>query len=413
MPNPTLPAAKQPGSSLEQPISSRYSPSRKAWALRSAVFALGIFALLNVVLWKTVGEDKPKGSAHDSVQDLWNGGGSIDLTVNGFKNLPQRPTVVLLGSSLVMHPFWAMDVELDSKLEDIFHHHVSTTLVNTLAAHGHPNQHVYSLAVFGEMASDAYIFVNELLKGNKKPDVLVFCIAPRDFGDSFLTAPFATFTFRKLVGLSNFAPYADAYLPGWQDKADFVATHVCYFYGKRWRLQHEINKGFDRLLRLAGIDTSGSSLDQSSFKTKDQPGFQMIGMTKDRWNNSEKEYRQRYRGMGDKDFAVQMGFLKKLLEQCRSRGIKVVLVNMPLTDINRNLLPPNFYDDVFRPRIKELAEQSENAQFIDLGESKDFVYGDYWDTSHLNNIGGHKLLHHIVPAIESDLDTIQGSAATP
>jgi Protein of unknown function (DUF1574) len=399
MPAPTLPVAKQRGSSLVEPLQSSHLPPYKRLVLTASVCAAVIFVLLNLVLWKSVGEDKPKGNAHDSVQDLWNGGGSIDLTVNGFKSLAERPTVVLLGSSLIMHPFWAMDVELNPKIEDIFHHHASTTLINNLAAVGCPNQRVYSLAVFGEMASDAYIFVNELLKGNKKPDVLVFGIAPRDFGDSFLTAPMATFTFRKMIGLNNFARYADAYLPGWQDKADFVATHACYFYGKRWRLQHEIGKGFDRVVRLAGINTL-SPQDQPSMKTKEQPGFLMVGMTKDRWESSEKEYRQRYRGIGSKDFEVQMGFLQKLLARCQERGIKVVLVDMPLTDINRDLLPPDFYNKIFRPRVKDIAQHNGHVKFIDLGDSTEFTYADYWDTSHLNNVGGHKLLRHIVPAIE-------------
>jgi hypothetical protein len=399
MPIPTLPATKQRGSSLVEPVLNSHLQPSKRFVLTAAVCAFAVFALLNLVLWKSVGEDKPKGSVRDSVQDLWNGGGSIDLTVSGFKNLAERPTVVLLGSSLIMHPFWAMDVELNPKIEDIFHHHSSAVLVNELAAAGCPDQRVYSLAVFGEMASDAYIFVNELLKGSKKPDVLVFGIAPRDFGDSFLTAPMSTFTFRKLVGLSNLARYADSYLPGWQDKADFVATHLCYFYGKRWRLQHEIGKGFDRVVRSVGINTV-APLEQSSIKPKEQPGFLMAGMTKDRWDSSQKEYRQRYRGIGTKDFEVQMGFLQKLLTQCEERGIKVVLVNMPLTDINRDLLPSGFYNEVFRPRVKELAQHARNVKFLDLGEASEFTYADYWDTAHLNNVGGHKLLRHVVPAVE-------------
>jgi hypothetical protein len=407
MPAPTLPATKR-GSALVEPARTSHLPPSRRLVVTASVCAFAIFGLLNLILWKSVGEDKPKGNARDSVQDLWNGGGSIDLTVNGFKSLAERPTVVLLGSSLIMHPFWAMDVELNPKIEDIFHHHQSTTLVNELAKGGSPDQRVYSLAVFGEMASDSYIFVNELLKGTKKPDVLVYGIAPRDFGDSFLTAPMATFTFRKLVGLSNLPRYADFYLPTWQDKADFVATHVCYFYGKRWRLQHEIGKGFDHVVRFAGINTVAPAA-QSSTKNKEQSGFLMVGMTKDRWDNSQKEYRQRYRDIGSKDFEVQMGFLQKLLNQCEERGIKVVLVNMPLTDINRELLPNGFYNEIFRPRVKQMAQHSENVKFIDLGESTEFSYADYWDTAHLNNVGGHKLLKHVVPAVEEMIETSKRS----
>jgi hypothetical protein len=109
---------------------------------------------------------------------------------------------------------------------------------------------------------------------------------------------------------------------------------------------------------------------------------------------------------------LQMGFLQKLLARCQERGIKVVLVNMPLTDINRDLLPPGFYNDVFRPRVREIAKETGQAEFIDLGDAREFNYVDYWDTSHLNNLGGHKLLRYIVPAVKELIKTGQPKASS-
>lgn len=359
--------------------------------------AFSVFIALNAALWKIAGEEKVKGSASDSVADLWSGAGSIDLTVNGFKALKERPTVVLLGSSLVMHPFWSMDAQLDKKIDDIFHHHNSVTFARELEANGCSKQNVYSFAVFGEMASDGFIYANDFLKGEKKPDVVVLGMAPRDFSDAYLTAPIATFTFKKVVGLNNFARYADAYLPGWQDKADFIATHACYFYGKRWRLQHELEKGLSKAYRFFHIDIATKPAADAA-KPASQAGYMSAAMVDERWSNSAKEYRARYRDIENKDLTVQMGFLQKTLAICKERGIKVVLVNMPLSDTNRELLPSSFYSD-FRHRLGTLAEQSGNAQYVDLGDASEFNHNDFWDTAHLNMNGGHKLLAHITPVV--------------
>jgi hypothetical protein len=391
-------STKVAGRSAPQRGAAKFSKSPKKMLVTATFCAFSVFAGLNAVLWKVAGEEKVKGNANDSVADLWSGAGSIDLTVNGFRALKDRPTVVLLGSSLVMHPFWSMDAQLDKKIGDIFHHHSSITFGRELEASGCSKQNVYSLAVFGEMASDGYIYANDFLKGDKKPDVVVLGMAPRDFSDAYLTAPTATFTFKKVVGLSNFGRYADAYLPGWQDKADFIATHACYFYGKRWRLQHELEKGLTKAYRFFHMDMAAKPSAESATAAS-QAGYMSAAMVDDRWKNSAKEYRARYRDIENKDLTVQMGFLQKTLTVCKERGIKVVLVNMPLSDTNRELLPSPFYAD-FRQRLGNLAEQSGNVQYVDLGDASEFNHNDFWDTAHLNFNGGHKLLAHITPVVK-------------
>ncbi|MDR3614630.1 MAG: hypothetical protein P4L53_13810 [Candidatus Obscuribacterales bacterium] len=397
-------STKVAGRSAPQRGAAKFSKSPKKMLFTATFCAFSIFIALNAVLWKVAGEEKVKGSATDSVADLWSGAGSIDLTVNGFKALKERPTVVLLGSSLVMHPFWSMDAQLDKKIDDIFHHHSSITFGRELEANGCSKQNVYSFAVFGEMASDGYIYANDFLKGDKKPDVVVLGMAPRDFSDAYLTAPTATFTFKKVVGLSNFGRYADAYLPGWQDKADFIATHACYFYGKRWRLQHELEKGLTKAYHFFHLDIAAKSA-ATAATAASQAGYMSASMIDDRWKNSAKEYRARYRDIENKDLTVQMGFLQKTLAVCKERGIKVVLVNMPLSDTNRELLPSSFYAD-FRQRLGNLAEQSGNVQYVDLGDASEFNHSDFWDTAHLNFNGGHKLLAHITPVVKKlELET--------
>ena len=370
-------------------------PTPQKHFVSAAILSLTIFALLNLYLSAIYGDDSHvKGKASDSNRDLWSGAGSIDITVNNFRSLREAPTVVLLGSSLIMHPFWSMDAELGD-VGDIFHHHESLVLAHDLGVAGFKAPRVYSFAVFGEMISDAYIYVNDFLKGAKTPKLVMFGIAPRDFSDADLPSPTASFTFKRLVGLKNFDRYVDDYMPGMQERGDFIASHTCYLFGKRWRLQHETCRAVNKFFARFGIkgDTAVSA-DEST----QHPGFMLGGTRDERFILSSEEYKRRYRGIGEKDISLQKSFLSKTLATCNDRGIKVVLVNMPLTQTNRNLLPLGFYDD-YRTSITAIASRYKCTEFLDLGDSNIFKDHDYWDTAHLNNLGGHKLLNCIEPAI--------------
>ncbi len=379
---PVLSEQKQPAQlhpEAPRGISLRDFP----WKL-AVTWALLLFALLNLGLWQLDGKRS---------KDVWHGTGSIDLAVDEFNALPQKPNVVLLGSSLMMYPFWSMDKFKDPKnVGDIFHHHGSKALEEDLQKVGFESPHVFSFAIFGQMVSDAFIYVNEYLAKNKTPDYLVYGIAPRDFSDYDLSSPMATNTFKRLVNLDNLAPYANLYLPGMQDKIDFVMSRCCYFYSHRWRLQQDFNKLIERGYIATGIHQPDPP--KPNFANA---GFMLFGGLKERWDSSEQEYARRYKNIAERDLSLQMGFLKRLVEVSRERKIKLVLLNMPLSDVNRNLLPAGFYAK-FRNELAVLANKP-GVKFVDLGDSPEFTHSDYWDTAHLGPSGGYKVLKHLVPAL--------------
>ncbi|HEY9785412.1 MAG TPA: hypothetical protein V6D17_08425, partial [Candidatus Obscuribacterales bacterium] len=250
----------------------------------AAISALIIFMVVNAFLW--LGDGK-RSKANGQGADFWNSPASIDLTVQSWRQAAARPNIVLLGSSLVMFPFWAMDKEIEPKIDSIFQYHDSIVLAKQLAAAGLPDQKIFSFAVFGEMISDAYLYVDEFLKGDKKPDCIVFGVAPRDFYDHDLPSPMATFTFQRLVSLGNFSNYAALYLPGWEKKADWLAQHLCYFYGKRWRLQLETDKAVSRAYRRLGI---AGGAEMKAATSKENAAFMLMGTGEERFQNSLLEY---------------------------------------------------------------------------------------------------------------------------
>lgn len=358
-----------------------------AWYRKPVIWAFLIFAAINLALWPLAGGDK-------QAKNLWSGTGSIDLTLNDFNKLENAPEVVLLGSSLMMFPFWSMDCEKDRSLGDIFHHHRSQVLESKLKQEGFASPTVFSFAIFGQMVSDAYIYVNEYLKEDRSPRFLIYGVAPRDFSDYDLPGPMSTNSFKRLVNLSNFNRYAGLYLPGFQDQAEFVLSHACYFYGKRWRFQQELNKGVNKLYEIAGFTIPKSNIESEDKKS----GFMLYGSTEERWTNSKNEYERRYRNIGERSLDIQMGFLQKLLDTCHERGIKVILVNMPLTDVNRGIFPPGFYAK-FRRELSTKANRS-GVRLLDIGDSAEFTHLDFWDTAHLEQAGGHKIVSKLVPIMK-------------
>lgn len=364
--------------------------SRHKGLFTRVLWSLALFGAINAGLWTFVAE----GKKPDSDANCWNSAASVEETINSFHALKAKPDVILLGSSLVMFPFWAMDVAENKGIADIFRYHNSEALKKKLKEAGREQKTVYSLAVFGQMASDAYLMTNEYVKGDKTPKVIVYGIAPRDFYDHSLASPMATFSFQKIVNLSNFSSYAGAFLPDFEKKADWLAMHLCYFYGKRWRLQMETDKAINKVYSTLGIvDPNATKADTTA-----QGGFMMEGSTEDRWNNSVKEYKGRYKEIAEKDHSLQMGFLTRNLKNLRERGVKVVLVNMPLTKRNLDILPSGFYAS-YQKEIKDVADMP-GVKLVDLGNCSDFNDDDYWDTTHLNHVGGRKLLNRVVAAVK-------------
>ncbi len=368
--------------------------SKRRGVVTRVLWSLALFGAINAGLWTFVGDGKKSSSD----ANCWNSGASVEETIRGFEALKEKPDVILLGSSLVMFPFWAMDAAEKKNIDDIFHYHGSEALKKQLKAAGCGQENIYSLAVFGQMASDAYLMTSEFVKGDKTPKVIIYGIAPRDFHDHSLSSPMATFSFQKIVNLSNFPNYASAFLPDFEKKADWLAMHLCYFYGKRWRLQMETDKAINKVYSTLGIANPLDSTATKSDTATQGGGFNLEGSTEDRWNNSVKEYQGRYKEITEKDHSLQMSFLARTLKNLRERGVKIVLVNMPLTKRNLEILPQGFYAS-YQKEIAKVADMP-GVKLVDLGDSKDFDDNDYWDTTHLNHVGGHKLLNHVVPAVK-------------
>lgn len=363
-------------------------PSTGSWWSRPVVLGILLFVAFNAFmsLSERFGWFEDYTSA--KYRDFWNNPASIKETVDGFNALKKAPDVVLIGSSLVMYPFWAMDAELNPNLNEFVHYHQARTLELALAKATNKTVSAYSFATSGQMTSDSLLFVDEFLKDDRSPRWLVYGIAPRDLHDSNMKSPTATLPFQYLVSIANIGKYANYLMPSWDDRCEFVSRSICYLYGHRWDFQQQVTRTIARLQKKKAPQNAPVT------------GFSTSEAALGRWGFSLKEYSGRYSGIGEADLSTQFKCLDKIASLSKERRINVVVINMPLPKRNRDLLPEGFYER-YRKKLKQHASDA-GVNLIDLGTSNEFTEDDYWDSAHLNHTGGHKLLNHVLPVISNE-----------
>lgn len=317
---------------------------------------------------------------------------AVNSAVSDFKQAP-RQDVVLLGSSLMMTPIWAQDLRDFPGTGDVYHHHKALALQRLLPG---DSRQIFNFALPGAMVSDQYLLLSKLLKDNHKPRVVVYGLAPRDFMDDLLTGETRTPIFQSLSDLSDLLSYHDLYLETWNEKGDFAMNNMLFFYGKRCRYQDKLKNVIAKTYNQVA-PASGQTEDANQSDGALDLGQSLYGNREAVWNKSKTEYAARYRRFNRAQFAKQKLFLSHLLDTAASRGIKMVLLDMPLTADNIALMPPGFYSE-YKRSLSELS-QKHHATVIDTSKLTSFNDDSFLDTVHLNASGGQNLAALIAASV--------------
>lgn len=346
-------------------------------------YALLLFALINYLTWQLF------TARHVHTNNMMAGADHTEVMSEDWFRQKRAPDVVLLGSSLMLFPFWAMDKEKHVCIPDLLHYRDSIALAGVLARHGFTNPTVFNMAGPLQMVSDSYILTDQLLCGKLKPKCIILGIAPRDFCDFDLPTPISTSPARRLITWSNFGRYADLYLPNFMDRVELACNTTCNFYAHRRHTQRVIEDFMDRTYQRLRLPCPNGGIAVAG-----QGALQILaGDEEYRWKNSEQEYKMRYRQIEKSDLSTQLRFLLKLNESCNQRNIKLIVVNLPLSEVNRKLLPPGFYQR-FCDQVGT-AVRGTAISYVDLALNQEFTRQDFFDTSHLCQTGGRKLLAHL------------------
>lgn len=334
-------------------------------------------------------------------------------TIKDFLERRDCPNVVFLGSSLVLVPIDGIDADyLGRKIDGSQHHH-SCYFEDKFKQSTGLDVKSFNFALPGEMPSDAFLIVSNLLKGEKKPEVIIYGLGPRDFLDNLLPSPAATDPFRFLSRFGNIDSIAGRTMPDWADRFSYELGKLFYTYGKKDDLVGYALKGCRQFVDALVPLPKGANLltydDRHLLVPEYRPCEVFPGQamfrpsTAKEWSafsDNLAEYKKRYAKLKWDTYLTQMEFFADTLACARKRGIRFVVVTMPVTDINRSLLSDLNWN-VYRQGVLAMAKRK-GATIVDLSESTAFKRSDFMDTVHLHSLGGRKWLDLVVDRLSTN-----------
>lgn len=348
------------------------------------VIALDVGARVSFPYWPINHYDSPNRS--------W-----IYWSVRDFKAQPKAPDIVLMGSSLMLEALNTGDATYLHAPQTVTLHHTSYCLQDDIEKITGKKPSVFSFAIAGQMASDAYAITSTLLKDKSKPNTIVYGIAPRDFMDNTLTNVGSTETFRYLSRVGDLHSAFAASNPPFWDTVDNSLSQISFLYEHRADflcLQQQAIKNILNLFGKQDYDNYHVPFNLRKIAMVNLPEDVACNETQVNpygdppvpYLDNLPEYKQRYAHMNNKMFKNQLLYLGKLLQFGKQQNIRIVLVNMPLTADNVSIMPTGFYDQYLQ-NVSTLASQN-NAQLIDFNDPKLFNRGYFADSAHLNGLGG-------------------------
>jgi hypothetical protein len=372
--------------------------------IASRTLAALLFFVLVSLTWSTFRWGQLP--AEDVPFDTW-----TSCAINDFLHgIKGPPDVAFLGSSLVLYPAGSVDADLLNHEIDGPHHHSIIFFDKTFGEKTGKWISSFDFAIPGEMPSDAYLITEHLFKEEKRPRVIVYGVGPRDFMDNLLPSPSATDPFHHLARFGDYSHLIDKVSPELSDRFNYELGRLFFSYGEKEDLSH----GFDRAVKqavnekLSSIPTVPLCLRRvvlpdyhttevgkqdclfKSYAVKPRPPFV----------DNVAEYHKRYETLKWDTFLTQMEFLAKTMDVAHDRGIPFVLVSMPITDINRNMLSKTAAE-AYKLSLRVLAS-AKHATFVELDGTKNYTIADYEDTVHLHSGGGRKMLSSIADVLAHD-----------
>ncbi|MDX1989376.1 MAG: hypothetical protein SFV17_22000 [Candidatus Obscuribacter sp.] len=383
----------------------------------SFLAALALFAVLSVGLSLNQFEKLKPGDFPVNTWTTW--------AITDFLQEKPKNDVVFLGSSLMLVPLDGVDADFLGKPIDASAHHRSLYFEDAFKKDTGHSLKSYNFALPGEMPSDAYLITDFLLKQEKAPKVLVYGVGPRDFMDNLLPSPAATDPYRYLSRFGSLESHAGLLMPDWQERFNYELTRVCYIYGNRGQLALDVNRGLKAFLdRAARRPEVMSEADRVALRRKLLPDYLPYEVnrkecffrptteaTRGGFQDNVAEYRKRYKTLKMSTFTAQMQFLKDLIAIANERGTHVVLVAMPITQVNRDLLPDSSWA-LYKNSLREVASTGKSVTFHDMHETGKFKLSDFQDTVHLHSGGGAKLLFEVSKLMSADAATKQALGLT-
>lgn len=311
--------------------------------------------------------------------------------------------IVVFGSSAMMHPLWLGEATYRNEDVDLVVDHRSRCLedaIKNVAPNAQPS--CFNFAMPGAMPSDDYMIVNALFKKDKTPKLLVITLHPRDLMDNTFGAAASSRHYKYLSRFVEPKPPEELAMPELWRRIVYHLEQSLFIKSKNHDIQLLASEQIRTLVKPMLLQLPKSNLDAKANEDRKlaiyvdelQQGVWIAHPTAPyHFIEATDDCRKRFKKSNQGQFDNQIAWLKLCLDSCKHKGIKVVLVNTPATDMVKQIMPPGTYERHVGT-IKLLAKEY-GCPFLDA--DKDVKYGqtDFTDWIHMNGDGGMKVLQCI------------------
>lgn len=367
------------------------------------VGAIAFVLLLNVVLqiWDPMKNLNPDKVPVPHTWSWW--------AVRDYKTQDKPPNVVLLGSSQVMSPVWWQEAQYRQGNVELIVDHRSTFLESALhKLNPALNVRCFNFGLPGGMMSDSTMVAKALFHGERKPQVAVIGVSPREFVDNTFHCPAGTKHYQFLSrfadtsGLDSIgAPELPTRLQCWVQKA-------VYFKFKAKDMQLAGSSIFTEPLDKVYRHLPASPLDSEKptdvlgalHKDELQRGFWVAKPNcPDSYLNEPWDCVRRLGKPNLRMLENQTAWLRVCLQTCKDEGVTPIILNMPISEQAKGLICPGVYDR----HVAMLAQigKDYNVSIINANELK-LAKSDFTDWSHMDAGGGQQMLELVAKQIASD-----------
>lgn len=362
------------------------------------------FVLVNLVLHFAVPSEKAKLSLEslgDSKEAKNTGRLASWWIANSYLCEKTRPDIVLFGSSQ-LGGLQAADADLLGKPQDYVLDHESVCVEEELKSHKLAAR-CFAIGIVGCMASDQLMLSKALLSPQNSPKLLIATVSPRDFIDGHLPSITSTEVFRWFSPYVSKDTIANDFLSDPIEKASWFATtglplRNVYHNGQRDldTTEPPVFEKSDKPLKRLAADPLLTTNNEALVNIR--PGQCMVTPNMPTFFvDNSNDYKKRYGNWNGAMYHQQIACFNKFLASTKARGIKVLVVGMPLDSSNSSLLPETFWSD-YGNRLQTACREN-GATFLELSHDNDFGRGDFVDGVHLSARGGAKIAHRVADTI--------------
>ncbi|MBU6452987.1 MAG: hypothetical protein KGS72_14475 [Cyanobacteria bacterium REEB67] len=305
--------------------------------------------------------------------------------VASFLSSGEKPEIVILGSSLMLYPATLCDLQVEGKkpvdnnwYAAIFMPEYSRAnyFEKLLDKQSHLNRHITNLAVASSLMSDHSLLLDSIIDAQKKPQLVICGIAPRDFIDNNQPDPDQTPVHKLVADLRPELVPTMAKPP----VEGFFTDSLLRIKRAFTCLRLSANRIFCALVRRP----------ENDYAAKMVPGVLNLPESKAK---DLVLYDKVYNPVKLPRLTQQAKSLEHMLQVAQQNQIKVLLVNMPVTAENADLLPVSTLARYNRT-VSDIAAKYQ-VTLLDLQRSPQFDAADFIDSCHLNARGGAKFYEQL------------------